>query len=197
MEETDYKIIYKLRAFYQEVLFQKIREYIVKVLGEKKISIGNGITEETLNKITKNALYNLDGDFALYISEEAAFSAIEKYFDKNKDVAREVEWKPYFPDIKRKPEIYDVNIVLVGNACPPDDSEMAKIYLKGILANDIRHILRIYRFDRNYDIKEDNDSFSEIVDQAFELYCADFAQHVREHVNSNLILWLKEFECYN
>lgn len=36
MEETDYKIIYKLRAFYQEVLFQKIREYIVKVLAEKK-----------------------------------------------------------------------------------------------------------------------------------------------------------------
>ena len=78
MEETDYKIIYNLRAFYQEVLFQKIREYIVKALAEKKISIGNGITEETLNKITKNALYNLDGDFALYISEEAAFSAIEK-----------------------------------------------------------------------------------------------------------------------
>ena len=192
MEETDYKIIYKLRAFYQEVLFQKIREYIVKVLAEKKISIGNGITEETLNKITKNALYNLDGDFALYISEEAAFSAIEKYFDKNKDVAREVEWKPDFPDIKRKPEIHDVNIVLVGNVCPPDDGEMAKIYLKGILANDIRHILRIYRFDRDYNIQEGNERFSKIVDQAFEVYCEDFAKYVQEHVNSNLVFWLKE-----
>lgn len=194
---TDYKIIYNLRAFYQQVLSQKVREYIVKVLAEKKISVGHGITEDGLNKITKNALYNLDGDFALYISEETAFSAIEKYFDKHKDVAREVEWKPYFPDIKRKPEIHDVNIVLVGNACPPEDSEVAKIYIKGLLANDIRHILRIYRFDRNYDIKEGNERFSEIVDQAFELYCADFAEHVRDYVNSNLVFWLKEFECYN
>ena len=195
MEE--YKTIYNLRAAYQKVLFQKVREYIVKVLADKKISVGHGITEENLNKITKNALYNLDGNFALYISEEAAFSAVEKYFDKHKDVAREVEWKPYFPDINRKPAIVDVNVVLVGNACPPEDSEMAKIYLKGLLANDIRHILRIYRFDRVYDIKEGNERFSEIVDQAFELYCEDFAEHVRDYVNSNLVLWLKEFECYN
>lgn len=197
MEEKDYKTIYNLHTIYQEVLSQKIREYIVKVLAEKQISVGHGVTEETLNKITKNAIDHLNGAFALYMGEDASFSAIEKYFEKHKDVAREVEWKPYFPDIKRKPEIHDVNIVLVGNVCPPDDGEMAKIYLKGILANDIRHILRIYRFDRDYNIQEGNESFSEIVDQAFELYCADFAQHVREHVNSNLILWLKEFECYN
>ena len=69
---------------------------------------------------------------------------------------------------------------------------MAKIYLKGILANDIRHILRIYRFDRDYNIQEGNESFSEIVDQAFELYCEDFAEHVRDYVNSNLVFWLKE-----
>ena len=187
MEETDYKTIYNLHTFYQEALSQKVREYIVKVLAEKKISARNGITEEALNKITQNAIDHIDGDFALYIGEEAAFSAIEKYFEQHKDVAKEVEWKPYFPDIKRKPEIHDVNIVLVGDVCPLDDGEMAKIYLKGLLANDVRHILRIYRFDRNYDIKEGNERFSEIVDQAFELYCADFAQHVREHVNSNLI----------
>ena len=103
-----------------------------------------------------------------------------------------MNWNPYYPNVKRKPAIVDVNIVLVGNVCPPDDGEMAKIYLKGLLANDIRHILRIYRFDRNYDIKEGNERFSEIVEQAFELYCADFAQHVRDYVNSNLLLWLKE-----
>ena len=182
----DYKTIYNLRAAYQKVLFQKIREYIVKVLAEKKIPLEHGITEETLNKITKNATDHLDGNFALYIGEEAASSAIEQYFEKHKDVAREVEWKPYFPYVTRKPEIHDVNVVLVGNACPPEDSEMAKIYIKGLLANDIRHILRIYRFDRNYDIKEGNERFSEIVDQAFELYCDDFAQHVREYVNSAL-----------
>lgn len=192
MEEKEYKIIYNLRSAYQKVLSQKVREYIVKVLDDKKISVGHGITEETLNKITKNAIDHLDGSFALYIGEEAAFSAVEKYFEKHKDVAKGVEWKPYYPDIKRKPAIVDVNVVLVGEACPLEDGEMAKIYLKGLLANDVRHILRIFRFDRNYDINEDNDSFSEIVDQAFELYCADFAENVREHVNSNLVFWLKD-----
>lgn len=192
MEEKDYKTIYNLRTFYQKVLFQKVREYIVKVLADKKISLGHRITEETLNKITKNATDHLDGDFALYIGEEAAFSAVEKYFEKHKDVAKRVEWKPYYPDIKRKPAIVDVNIVLVGEACPLEDSEMAKIYLKGFLANDIRHVLRTYRFDRVYDIKEGNERFSEIVDQAFELYCEDFAEHVRDYVNSNLVFWLKD-----
>lgn len=192
MSEKEYKIIYGLKKIYQKVLFQKIREYIIKVLAEKKISVGHGIAEEHLNKITENAFYNLDGDFALYIGEDASFSAIEKYFEKHRDIAKEVVWKPYFPDVKRKPTIVDVNIVLIGDACPPEASEMAKIYLKGIFANDIRHILRIYRFDRNYNIKEGNDSFSEIVDQAFELYCADFAQHVREHVISNICFWLEK-----
>ena len=197
MAENEYKTIYNLHTFYQEVLSQKVREYIIKVLADKKLSVEHGITEENLNKITKNTIDHLDGEFTLYIGEEAAFSAIEKYFDKHKDVAGEGNWKPYYPDVKRKPAIVDVNVVLVGDACPPEDSEMAKIYIKGLLANDIRHILRIYRLDRNYNIKEGNERFSEIVDQAFELYCADFAEQVRDHVNSNICLWLKEFECYN
>lgn len=192
MEEKDYKTIYNLRTIYQKVLSQKVCEYIVKVLADKKISLGHGITEEHLNKITGNAIDHLNGDFTLYIGEEAAFSAVEKYFEKHKDVAKGVEWKPHYPDIKRKPAIVDVNVVLVGEACPLEDSEMAKIYLKGFLANDIRYVLRTYRFDRVYDIKEGNERFSEIVDQAFELYCADFAENVREHVNSNLVFWLKD-----